>query len=145
MGSARRSPELKETKNDYEDKKKPVYQQWEKIWDFHLDVQKTAAKISRMCADTLQKEFLAVKISTEWDPKELWDWLKRRYTLQSFASRCSALHEIPGIQDSECKNVTEYMNRIKDASVKSDNLKIRISEIVLFTLSTISNHNFNRT
>ena len=65
MESPRRLPELHETKDDDEDRKERIYQRWEKIQDFVLGVQKTAAKISRMCADTVQKEFLAVKISTE--------------------------------------------------------------------------------
>ncbi len=45
MGSARRPPELKETKDDDEDKKKRIYPWWEKIRDFDLNVRKTAAKI----------------------------------------------------------------------------------------------------
>ncbi len=81
MGSARRPPELKETSDDDEDRKERIYLRWEKIRDFDLDVRKTAAKISRMCTDMVQKESLAVKTSTEWNPKELWDWLKKRYIL----------------------------------------------------------------
>ncbi len=65
MGSARRPPELKKTKDDDEDRKERIHQRWEKIRDLDLDVRKTAAKISRMCIDTVQKEFLAVKTSTE--------------------------------------------------------------------------------
>ncbi len=65
MGSARRSSEFKETKDDDENKKKRIYQRWKKIRDFDLDVQKTAAKISKICTDTVQKEFVAVKTSTE--------------------------------------------------------------------------------
>ena len=61
MGSARRPLELKEIKNNDEDRKERIYQRWEKIRDFDLDVQKTAAKISRMCTDKVQKEFLSVK------------------------------------------------------------------------------------
>ena len=65
MGSARRPPELKETKDDDEDRKKRIYQWWKKIRDFDLYVRKTAAKISKMYTDTVQKEFLVVKTSTE--------------------------------------------------------------------------------
>ncbi len=65
MGSERRLSELKETKDDDGDRKERIYQRWEKIRNFNLDVRKTAAKISRMCTDTVQKEFLAVKTSTE--------------------------------------------------------------------------------
>ncbi len=53
MGSARRPSELKKTSDDDEDRKERVYLWWEKIRDFDLDVRKTAAKISRMCTDTV--------------------------------------------------------------------------------------------
>ncbi len=71
MGSARSPLEFKETKDDDEDRKEHIYQRWKKIQNFDLDIQKTAAKISWMCTNTVQKEFLAVITSTEWDPKEL--------------------------------------------------------------------------
>ena len=81
MGSARRLPELKEVSEDDEDMKERIYIRWEKIRDFDLDVHKTAAKILRMCTDTVQKEFLALNTSTEWNPKKLSVWLKKFYTL----------------------------------------------------------------
>ncbi len=141
IGSARRPPELKETSDDNEDKKERIYQRWEKIWDFDLDVRKTAAKISKMCTDTLQKEFLAVKTSTEWNPKKLWDWLKKRYILQNFTSKWNALDKLHAIRQSECKIVTEYMNCIKDTSVEIDNLKISISEaVVIHALNNLDSH-----
>ncbi len=141
MGSARRPPELKETENKDEDRKERIYQRWEKIRDFDLDVRKTAAMISKMCTDTVQKEFLAVKTSTEWDPKELLDWLKRRYTLQNFASKWSALDKLLGIRHSECKNVSEYMSHIIDASAEIDDLKISISEaVVIHALNNLDSH-----
>ncbi len=45
MGSARRPLELKETKNNDEDRKECIYLRWENIRDFDPDVRKTAAKI----------------------------------------------------------------------------------------------------
>ncbi len=64
MRSAKRSQELKETIDNDEDKKECIYQEWKKIRDFDLDVQKRA-KISRMYTNTVQKEFFAVQTSTE--------------------------------------------------------------------------------
>ncbi len=87
-----------------------------------MDVQKIAAKISRTYTDIVQKEFLGVKTSTGWNPKELWDLLQRRYTLQNFASKWSVINKLHGIRHSGFKNVTEYMSRIKDASAEIDNL-----------------------
>ena len=67
-----------------------IWQRSEKIRDFDQDVQKATAKISKICSNTVQKEFLSLQKSTEWKPKELWEWLEERYTLQSFASKWEA-------------------------------------------------------
>ena len=139
--SARRPPELKEKPDDDEDRKKRIYQRWEKIQDFDLNVLKTAAKISRMCTDKVQKEFLAMKNSTEWDPRILWDWLKKRYTLQNFASKWSALGKLHAIRHSEYKNVAKYMSRIKDVSTEIEDLQISISEaVVIHALNNLDSH-----
>lgn len=140
-GSTRRPPELNEKSDDDNDRKEGIYQRWEKIQDFELNVLKTAAKISRMCFDTVQKEFLTVKNSTEWNPKELWDWLKKHYTLQNFASKWSALNKLHAIRHIECKNVTKYMSRIKDALAKIEDLKISISEaVIIHALNNLDSH-----
>lgn len=48
--SAREPPELSEILDNDKDKKERIYQQWDKIKDFDLDVIKTPAKISKMCS-----------------------------------------------------------------------------------------------
>ena len=141
MGSARKLPELIEKSDNSKERKERIYQRWKEIRDFDLDVLKTSAKISRMCTDTVQKEFLAVKNSTEWNPKDLWDWLKKRYTLQNFASKWNALDKLHAIRHSECKNVSEYMSRIKDIAAEIEGLKISISEaIVIHALNNLDSH-----
>lgn len=89
MGSVRRPPKLKETENNDENKKKCIFQRWEKIWDFDIDIQTTAAKILEMYTHIILKEFFAVKTSNEWDQKEFLDRLKRCYTLRNSASKWS--------------------------------------------------------
>ncbi len=131
MGFARRPPELKETSDDDEDRKERIYQRWQLIQDYDQELCKATTKISRMCTDAVQKEFLAIKPPNEWDPKELWDWLKKRYTFQNSASKWNALGKLQTIRHSQCKNVTEYMSRLKDISAEIDDLKISISEAVV--------------
>ncbi len=94
-----------------------------------------------MCFNTVQKEFLAGKNSTKWDPKELWDWLKKCYTLQNFVSKWSALDKLHAIRHNECKNVTEYMSGIKDAIAEIEDLKISISEAAIsHALNNLDSH-----
>lgn len=140
-GFARRPPELKETSDDDDDRKERIYQRWQLIQNFDQNLRKTATKVSKMCTNTVQKEFLAIKPSNEWDPKELWDWLKQRYTIQGFASKWNALEKLHAIRHSQCKNVTEYMSRIIDVSAEIGDLKISISEaVVIHALSKLDSN-----
>lgn len=87
MGSARRPSELKEKLNNNKKRKECIYQGWKKIRNFNLNVFKTTAKISKICNNIIQKEFFTVKNSTKWNSKDLWDWLKKWYIFQNFASK----------------------------------------------------------
>lgn len=79
--------------------------------------------------------------STEWNPKNLWDWLKKQYILQNFASRWSALDKLYTIRHSECKNISKYMSWIKDVFAKIEGLKISISKIIIIhTLNNLDLH-----
>lgn len=86
--SARQTLKLKEkSDNRDKDRKKYIYQLWKNIQDLYLNIIKTTTKISRMYSNIIQKKFLAMKNSTKWDPKKLWDWLKKCYTFQNFVSK----------------------------------------------------------
>ncbi len=50
---------------------KKIYAQEEKIYQFQDNGRKAVFKIGKMYTDTVQKEFLSVKASREWTPKEL--------------------------------------------------------------------------
>ena len=82
-----------------------------------------------------------MKNSTKWDPKELWDGLKKRFILQNFALKCRVLYKLHAIWHSECKNITKYMSRIKDTFAEIDNLKIIFSEaVVIYALNNLKSH-----
>ena len=137
-GTAMRPPELKSRTDDDEDRQERIWQRSEKIRDFDQDVQRATAKISKMCSSTVQKEFLSLHKSTEWKPKDLWEWLEKRYTLQNFASKWTALGKLHGIQHSECKNITDYMSQIKDARSEIEDLKISMDDaIVIHALNNL--------
>ena len=111
---AMRPPTLKSQMDDDEEKQERIWQQYEKIRDFNQDIQKTIAKILKMCSNTFQKEYLLLYKLTKWKPKELWEWFEKRYTLQNFAFKWNALSKLHAIQHSKCRNITYYMSQIKD-------------------------------
>lgn len=72
--------------DDNKERAESIYQRFLKVKKFSDDTRWTVAKVGRMCTETVEKEFSALKSLTTWTPKELWDHLQTRYTLQNWAS-----------------------------------------------------------
>ncbi len=70
-GTAISPSPLETKKNDSDDRMEKIYARDEKICEFQDNARKAAAKIGKMCTDTVQNEFLSVKASKEWIPKDL--------------------------------------------------------------------------
>lgn len=70
-------------------------------------------------------------MSTKWKPKKHWKWLAKYYTLQNFALKQTALGKLHGIQNSKCKNITNYISQIKDVQSKIEDLKISIKDAIV--------------
>ncbi len=95
-----------------------IYPQEEKICEFQNNARKAGAKIGNMCTDTVQKELHSVKASMKWTPKELWSHLKTLYRLQNWTSKLNTLGKLHEIRHGNCKNISEFMNKI--CHVKSE-------------------------
>ena len=88
--------------------------------------------ISRICLCHIQQEFQAVK--TDWLTHDLWEWLKKRYTLQNTASNWATITSIDELTYVTSKNMAEYRSKyyalkasIKEQSITiEDALKIRM-------------------
>ena len=70
-GTAVASLPLMAKADDSEDQMEKIYAREEKICEFQDNARKAIAKIEKMCTKTVQKEFLLVKASRDWTPKEL--------------------------------------------------------------------------
>ena len=91
-----------------------------------------------MCTETVQKEFLALKSLTIWTPKELWDHLQTRYTFQNWASKWNTLSKLHSIHQQDCKNVAEFISKIRDVTFEISDLNITIEEaIIIHTLNSL--------
>ncbi len=62
---------------------------------------------------------------------------RKRYTLQNFASKWTALGKLHAIHHSECKNITDYMSQIKDARSEIEDLKISMDDAVIHALNNL--------
>ena len=129
-GTAVSPPPLKAKEDDSEDRMEKIFAREEKICEFQDNARKAVAKIGKMCTDTVQKEFLSVKASREWTPKELWSHLKTRYTLQNWASKWNTLGKLHEIRHGDCKNIQEFMTKIRDVKSEIEDLEITIDEAI---------------
>ena len=114
LGLAVAPPALTAKPDDTEERSERVYQRFLKIKDFTDDARRTVAKIGRMCTETVQKEFLSQKDLAAWTPQALWDYPQKRYTLQNWASIWNTLGKLHAIHQRDCKNVAEFISKIRD-------------------------------
>ena len=141
VGTASPPPALVPKENDTEERSERIYQRTLKIKDHTDDVRRTVAKIGRMCTETVQKEFLTLKPLTAWIPKDLWDHLKTRYTLQNWTSKWSTLGKLHSIHQRDCKNVAEFISKIRDITSEISDLNITMDEaIIIHTLNSLDDH-----
>ena len=129
-GTAVSPPRLEPKKDDNEDRMEKIFTREEKICEFEDNARKAVAKIGKMCTDTVQKEFLSVKVSKEWTPQDLWKHLKSRYILQNWASKWNTLGKLHAIRHCDCKNIQEFITKIRDIKSKIEDLQITIEEAI---------------
>ena len=104
----------------------------DKITAWNKSNSKCKGYIGRMCLGHIQQEFEAIK--TEWVAHDLWEWLKKRYTLQNAAGKWATISSIDELSYASCKNMAEYRSKyyaLKASVVEQkitiqDALKIRM-------------------
>ena len=141
LGTAVPPPLLHPKPDDNEERTERIYQRYLKFKEFSDDARCTVAKMGCICTETVQKEFLALKSLTTWNPKDLWEHLKTRYTLQNWASKWSTLGKLHSIHQRDCKNVAEFISKIQDVTSEITDLNITIEEtIIIHTLNSLDSH-----
>lgn len=80
--------------------------------------------IGRMCLGHIQQEFQAVK--TDWAAHNLWEWLKKMYTLQNTPSKWATIISIDELTYDTSKNMAEYRSKYYalKASIKAQSITI---------------------
>ena len=123
-------PPLMPKRDDSKDQMERIYACDEKICEFQDNVRKAIAKIGKICTETVQKEFLSVKVSREWTPKDLWDHLKTRYILPNWVSKWNTLEKLHEIRHGDCKNIQEFITKIQDVKSEIKDLEITMDEAI---------------
>ena len=143
-GTAVAPPPLEPKKDGSEDRMEKIYAREEKICEFQDNACKAVAKIENMCTGTVQNEFLSVKASREWTPKDLWSHLKTRYTLKNWASIWNTLGKLHEIWHGDCKNIHEFMTKIRDVKSEIEDLEITMDEAITIQVLNSLDSSFAR-
>ena len=81
----------------------------DKITAWNKNNSKCKGYLGRMCLGYIQQEFQAVQ--TEWLAHDLWEQLKKRYTLQNTASKWATIISVDELSYANCKNMAEYRSK----------------------------------
>ena len=76
LGTAISPPLVQSKTDDNEERAESIHQRFLKVKEFSDDTRWTVVKVGRMCTETVEKGFSALKSLTTWTPKELWEHLQ---------------------------------------------------------------------
>ncbi len=124
------SPLLEAQKDKSDDQMKKIYDREKEICKFQHNTRKVVVKIGKMCTDTIKKEFLSVKDSKNWIPKDFWEHMKIWYKLQNWASKWNTFEKLHKKWHEDCKNIQEFMTKIQVVKSKMKELEIIIDEAI---------------
>lgn len=82
-----------------------------------------------ICLGHIQQEFQAVK--TDWLAHNLWEWLKKRYTLQNTPSKWATITSIDELTYSTSKTMAEYRSKYYALKANMKEQRITIEDALI--------------
>ena len=104
--------------------------------EFSEKQTKVVGKIGKMCTDDVQQEFLLMRDLANggiWDPKDLWEHLKTRYTLRNWSAKWSTFNRLEEINYEKCKTI-EYGSLVRDIKAEITDMALTVEHIVVLKL-----------
>lgn len=98
----------------------------DKIKAWNKSNSKCKEYLGRMCLGHIQQEFQAIK--PDWEAHDLWEWLKKRYTLQNTASKWVTIISVDELSYASCKNMAEYRSKYYALKASISEQKITIED-----------------
>ena len=99
--------------------------------------RRVVGKIGKMCTDDVQQEFLSMRDLANgavWDPKDLWEHLKTRYTLKNWSAKWSTFNRLEEIKYEKCKSIEEYGSLVRDIKAEITDMALTVEQIVVLRL-----------
>lgn len=90
-----------------------------------------------MCTDDVQQEFISMRDLANgetWNPKELWDHLKTRYTLKHWSAKWATSNRLEEIDYEKCKSVEEYSSLVRDTKDEITDISLTVEQIIVLKL-----------
>ena len=99
--------------------------------------RRVVGKIGKMCTDDVQQEFLSMRDLANgavWDPKDLWEHLKTRYTLKNWSAKWSTFNRLEEIKYEKCKSIEEYGSLVRNIKAEITDMALTVEQIVVLRL-----------
>lgn len=90
-----------------------------------------------MCMDNVQQEFLAMRELANgdtWNPKDLWDHLKIRYTLKNLSAKWATFNRQEAIDNEKCKSIKEDGSLVRDIKADLTDILLTVEQIIVLKL-----------
>ena len=114
--------------------------------EFSEKQRRVVGKIGKMCTDDVQQEFLSMRDLANggiWDPKDLWEHLKTRYTLRNWSAKWSTFNRLEEINYEKCKSIEEYGSLVRDIKAEITDMALTVEHIVVLKLLNGLGSSFN--
>ena len=105
--------------------------------EFEEKQRRVVGKIGKMCTDDVQQEFLSMRDLANgeiWNPKDLWEHLKTRYTLKNWSAKWSTFNRLEEINYEKCKTIEEYGSLVRDIKAEINDISLSVEQIVVLKL-----------
>lgn len=105
--------------------------------EFEEKQRRVVGKIGKMCMDDVQQEFLSMKDLAKgdtWNPKDLWEHLKARYTLKNWSAKWATFNRLDEIDYQKCKSIEEYGSLVRDIKAEINDISLSVEQVVVLKL-----------
>ncbi len=110
------------------------------IADYHMLDEKTVDKIDKMCTNNVQMKFFSVKSEDDWNSRDLWKHLKKRYSSTKWSFKWAAFNNLKML--SYESSIADLESKILNILIELKSQNLIIEQIVTLKILNILKSSF---
>lgn len=121
---------IKTTREDTSKQQDRIDKRIEKRQKYFQQQKKIVDLIKSFCTNIVQQEFISKKNLESWNLKNLWDFLKKRYTLNNWVIKWVSFNKFEELSFQICKNVQKFESKLQEIKTELKNLEVIIEDAI---------------